>query len=103
MALNPMDAQADGGAADHGQIQGGGWVSNPTTVFSGCDVESEMESVFDAPVEAVGRHHCGGGHLIGGAGTDQPIGFNFEFLAGFPVDEPHQAACLFHERKAGLF
>lgn len=42
-------------------------------------------------------------HLFRWTGTDQPIRFNFKFLAGFPVNEPRQAAGLFHERKAGLF
>ena len=102
VALNPMDAYADGGAADHGQVQSGGWISDPAAVFSGGDIEPEMESIFDAPMEPVGGHHLSGRHLVRRAGRDQPIRFDFKVRAGFPVDAPRQAASLLHERKAGL-
>lgn len=98
-----MDAHADGSAAYHGQVQGGGWISDPATIFTGGDIEPEMESIFYSPMEPVGGHHLRGGHLFQRAGTDQPIRFDFEILAGFPVNRPRQAPRLFHKRKAGLF
>lgn len=101
--LNPMDAYADGGAAYHGQVQGGGWISDPAAIFSGGDIEPEMEAIFDSPMEPVGDHHLRDGHLFGWARTDQPIRFNVEIFAGFPVNTPRQAPRLLHKRKAGLF
>jgi len=103
VALNPMDAHAGSRTADHSQIQSGGWVSDPATIFSSRDIEPEMQSIFDAPMETVKGHHLMSSHLLRWTGTDQPIRFNFKFLAGVPVNEPRQAAGLFHERKAGLF
>jgi hypothetical protein len=47
----------DGSAAYHGQVQCGGWISDPVTIFPGGDIEQEMESFFDAPMKLVGGHH----------------------------------------------
>jgi len=98
-----MDADTGGRPADHGQIQSGGWVPDPAPIFSCRDIEPEMESVFDTPMETVSGHHLMSRQLFRWTGTDQPIRFNFKFLAGFPVNEPRQAAGLFHERKADGF
>lgn len=103
VALNPMDAHADGGAAYHGQVQGGGWISDPAPIFSGGDIEPEMEAIFDSPMKPVGGHHLRGRHLFQRTGTDQPIRFDFKVLAGFSINEPRQATSLFHKREAGLF
>lgn len=88
MALDPVDAQADCGASDHGEIQYGGGVTNSTSVFSGSDIKSEVESIFYAPMKTVGNHHLRGGHLRERTRTEQPIRFDFQFFAGFTVNKP---------------
>ena len=56
--LNPVNADAEGGATNDSQVQSGAWSGNPTAILAGTDIQPQVETVFYSPVVTIG-----GGHL----------------------------------------
>lgn len=72
---DPVHGQADRSAADDRQIERRIPVAHPAAVFTGDDVQTLVQSVFDAPVVAIGSEHLLGVQLPGRARGEQKLYF----------------------------
>ena len=53
----PMDGHTDYGSAYHGQIQCAGAIAHAAAIFSGTDVQTQVEAGLDSPVAAIRLEH----------------------------------------------
>lgn len=88
---DPVHSHADHRATDDRQIERRIPVAHAAAVFTGDDVQALVQSVFDAPVVAIGSEHLLGVHLPGRARGEQKLYFGlFDRLARKvnPAGEP---------------
>ena len=54
---DPVDRDTDHRPTHHGQVEDGGGVADAAAIFSGADIQAQVQARFDAPIPAVGLQH----------------------------------------------
>ena len=100
--LDPVDGDTDRGATNHRQVQDRRGMAHPTAVFAPAHIQTQMQSVLDAPLPPVGLKHHHRRERSPRSGAQQPFGFHLRGLlrrrfALGPIDETRQPCGLLHE------
>ena len=91
------DRNADHRSTDHGQVERRGGVAHTAAVFSGDDIQAQMQARFDAPMAAVGLEHFGGAQGSAGLRREQVLGFDALGRLFLGVEAAGQPGGLFDE------
>ena len=98
-APDPMYGHADDRPADDGQVERRVAVTHPAAVFSGNDVQSLMQPVFDAPILAIGLDHLLGVHLGRRTRGDEKLNFGFFGRLAWNLNPAREPGRLFRKGK----
>ena len=98
---DPVDRQADHGAAHHRQIESSDAMAHPAAVFPGAHVRAQMQARFDAPVTPVGCQHVPGVQRGRGARTQQILRFDLFGRMLVTVNTAGQPGRLFDKGEDG--
>ena len=96
----PVDGHTDYGSSHHAQIQRAGAMAHAAAIFSGADIQAQMQASLDSPVAAVSLEHLQSREL-GLWERGQQI-LRFDLFGGLvrAVEATGQPRRLLHKRKS---
>ena len=101
--LNPVNAKANSSPAYHCEVQRRDGIAHTTAIFSGRHIQTQMQTIFYAPVVAIRRKHLLRCHLVRRHRSEQPLRLDFFLCLLAAVNEPCQSCGLFDIWEAALF
>jgi hypothetical protein len=76
-------------------------MADPAAIFSGDDVQTQMQAGFDAPVMTIGRKHLLGTHLGCRTGAQEIFGFDALSWIAPTIEAASESGGLFHKGEVG--
>ena len=96
-----MDRHAHQRAANDRQVECGGAIAHPAAVFSGDDVQAQVQAGFDAPILTIGLKHLLGTHLGDRTGAEEVFGFDSLSWMAPTINAAGESGGLLHKREVG--
>ena len=100
-SFHPINRYAHHRAANDRQIKSGGAIADPAAIFSGGDIQAQMQAGFDAPILAIGLKHLLGTHLGCPTGAEEVFGFDALRRMAPAIEAASESGGLLHKGEVG--
>ena len=100
-SFGPIDRHAHHCAANDCQVECGGAIANSAAIFSGDDVQAQVQARFDAPILTIGLEHLLGTHLGCRTGAQEVFGLDALRRMAPAIEAASESGGLLHQGEVG--